>query len=134
MFLTSPYIDQTSLLKNSFQGISPTKFIRKLLNVRSPWALKFTEITALVPFSTATDVSTQNWGREPVMRCQEGIRFTRVKTEETERSESDSSRPVRMYPFTQLTQNWTGTDRRYPWVGEKPTTSQNKPQKAPRVF
>jgi hypothetical protein len=41
-------------LKNSSQGISPTKFVRKLLNVRSPEALKFTEITALVPFSTAT--------------------------------------------------------------------------------
>jgi hypothetical protein len=38
------------LLKNSFQGISRTKFVRKLLNVGSPWALKFTEITALVPF------------------------------------------------------------------------------------
>jgi hypothetical protein len=24
------------LLKNSFQGISPTKFFRKLLNLRSP--------------------------------------------------------------------------------------------------
>jgi hypothetical protein len=38
------------LLERSFQGISPTKFVRKLLNVHSPWALKFTEITALVPF------------------------------------------------------------------------------------
>jgi hypothetical protein len=44
------------LLKNSFQGISPTKFVRKLLNVRSPWALKFTETTALVPFSSATGI------------------------------------------------------------------------------
>jgi hypothetical protein len=52
--------NQAWLLKNSFQGISPTKFVRKLLNVRSPWALKFTEITALVPFSTATGVSTHN--------------------------------------------------------------------------
>jgi hypothetical protein len=42
------------LLKNSFQGISTTKFLRKLLNVRLPQTLKFTEITALVPFSTAT--------------------------------------------------------------------------------
>jgi hypothetical protein len=45
-------------LKNSFQGISPAKFVRKLLNVRSPWTLKFIEITALVPFSTATPVYT----------------------------------------------------------------------------
>jgi hypothetical protein len=43
-----------TLLKNSFYGISRTKFVRKLLNVRSPWTLKFVEITALVPFSTAT--------------------------------------------------------------------------------
>jgi len=42
------------LLKNSFQGISRTKFVRKLLNVRSLEGLKFTEITALVPFSTPT--------------------------------------------------------------------------------
>jgi hypothetical protein len=40
------------LLKNSFWGISPGKFVRKLLNVRPPQTLKFTEITALVPFST----------------------------------------------------------------------------------
>jgi hypothetical protein len=32
------------------------KFVRKLLNVRSPQALKIVEITALVPFSTATPV------------------------------------------------------------------------------
>jgi len=42
------------LLKNSFLAFSITKFARKLLNVRSPQALKFTEITALVPFSTPT--------------------------------------------------------------------------------
>jgi len=42
------------VLKNSFRGISRTKFARKSLNLRLPWALKFTEITALVPFSTAT--------------------------------------------------------------------------------
>jgi hypothetical protein len=47
-----------TLLKNSFQGIPTSKFVRKLLNVRSPWTLKFVEITALVPFSTATGVST----------------------------------------------------------------------------
>jgi hypothetical protein len=41
-------------LKNSSRAISTTKFVRKLLNVRSPQALKFPEITALVPFSTAT--------------------------------------------------------------------------------
>jgi len=42
------------VLKNSFRGISRTKFARKLLNLRLPQALKFTQITALVPFSTAT--------------------------------------------------------------------------------
>jgi hypothetical protein len=42
------------LLKNSFQGISATKFVPKLLNVRSQKTLEFAEITALVPFSTAT--------------------------------------------------------------------------------
>ena len=42
------------MLKNSFRGISRTKFARKLLNLRLPQALKFTQITALVPFSTAT--------------------------------------------------------------------------------
>jgi hypothetical protein len=36
MFLTSPYIDQAWLLKNSFQGISTTKFVCRLLNVRLP--------------------------------------------------------------------------------------------------
>jgi hypothetical protein len=35
-------------------NISTAKFVRKLLNVRLPSTLKFTEITALVPFSTAT--------------------------------------------------------------------------------
>jgi hypothetical protein len=48
------------VLKNSFQGTSRTKFVRKLLNLRSPWALKSTEITALVPFSTATGDFTHN--------------------------------------------------------------------------
>ena len=38
------------MLKNSFRGISRTKFARKLLNLRLPQALKFTQITALVPF------------------------------------------------------------------------------------
>jgi hypothetical protein len=42
------------LLKNSFQGISRAKFVRKLLNIRSPQARKLAEITALVPFSSAT--------------------------------------------------------------------------------
>jgi hypothetical protein len=42
------------VLKNSFQGISPAKFVRKLLNVRSPQTRKFAEITGLVPFSTPT--------------------------------------------------------------------------------
>src|SRR5438309_11673093 len=45
------------VLKNSFQGISITKFVRKLLNVRSPQTLEFAEITALVPFSTPTAIS-----------------------------------------------------------------------------
>jgi hypothetical protein len=44
-------------LKNSFRGVSATKFVRKLLNVRSPKTLEFVEITALVPFSTPTGVS-----------------------------------------------------------------------------
>jgi len=48
-------------LKNSFQGISITKFVRKLLNVRSPQTLEFAEITALVPFSTPTRHFTSNW-------------------------------------------------------------------------
>jgi hypothetical protein len=42
------------VLKNSFQGISPVKFLRKLLNISSPQAWKFAEITGLVPFSTVT--------------------------------------------------------------------------------
>jgi hypothetical protein len=50
---------QAWLLKNSFYGISRVKFVRKLLNVRSLQALKFAEITGLVPFSTATDRYTQ---------------------------------------------------------------------------
>jgi hypothetical protein len=50
-------------LKNSFQGISPAKFVRKLLNVRSPQAREFAEITGLVPFSTATGDYTQNPGQ-----------------------------------------------------------------------
>src|SRR5437764_12128543 len=40
--------------KTLFWHFSITKFARKLLNVRSRQALKFTEITALVPFSTPT--------------------------------------------------------------------------------
>jgi hypothetical protein len=47
------------VLKNSFRGISRTKFARKSLNLRLPLALKFTEITALVPFSTATPVGVE---------------------------------------------------------------------------
>jgi hypothetical protein len=42
-----------TLLKNSFRGISRMKFARKLLNLRLPQWLKFTEITALVPFSNS---------------------------------------------------------------------------------
>jgi len=52
--------NQACLLKNSFQGISTTKFACKLLNVRLPQTLKFAEITALVPFSTATGHCAQN--------------------------------------------------------------------------
>jgi hypothetical protein len=47
-------------LKNSFQGISPVKFLRNLLNISSPQAWKFAEITGLVPFLTATGDFTQN--------------------------------------------------------------------------
>jgi hypothetical protein len=36
------------------------KVLRKLLNVRSGRAIKFAEITALVPFSTATGVCTNH--------------------------------------------------------------------------
>jgi len=53
------------VLKNSFRGISRTKFARKLLNLRLPQALKFTEITALVPFSTATGNSDNFAGASP---------------------------------------------------------------------
>jgi hypothetical protein len=37
-------------VENSFQAISSPEVARKLLNVRSPQALKFAEITGLVPF------------------------------------------------------------------------------------
>jgi hypothetical protein len=46
------------VLKNAFQGISTTKFVRKLLNIRSPQTPEFAEITALVPFSTPTGLYT----------------------------------------------------------------------------
>jgi hypothetical protein len=48
---------QAWVLKNSFQGISTTKFARKLLNVRSPQTLDFAEITALVPFQQPQAIS-----------------------------------------------------------------------------
>jgi hypothetical protein len=51
---------QAWVLKNSFRGISRTKFARKLLKLRLPQALKFTQITALVPFSTATGDSAHH--------------------------------------------------------------------------
>jgi hypothetical protein len=41
-------------LRNSFLGISAIKFVRNLLIIGSPQALKFAEITGLVPFSTTT--------------------------------------------------------------------------------
>jgi hypothetical protein len=44
----------------------------------------------------------------PIMMCPKGIRFTRVKTEETERSESAGSRLTRRYPFTRLSQSCGG--------------------------
>jgi hypothetical protein len=48
-------VGETSLgVEKLFSRISRTKFARKLLNLRRPQALKFSEITALVPFSTAT--------------------------------------------------------------------------------
>jgi hypothetical protein len=53
-------INHVGVLKNSFQGVSTAKLVCKLLNVRSPQAMKFTEITALVPFSTATHDGTHN--------------------------------------------------------------------------
>jgi hypothetical protein len=56
------------VLKNSFGGISTTNFVCKLLKVRLPWTLKFTEITALVPFSTPTGDSAHelDWvGSDP---------------------------------------------------------------------
>jgi len=46
------------MLKNSFSGNFNKKVVRKLLNARWPQTLKFTEITALVPFSTPTGVYT----------------------------------------------------------------------------
>jgi len=52
------------VLKNSFRGISPAKLVRKFLNVRSPWALKFTEITALVPFFNSHACLQQSSGFE----------------------------------------------------------------------
>ena len=52
-------------MKNSFRGISPAEFARKLLNVRSPETLKFTEISALVPFSTATGDYLRGAGSVP---------------------------------------------------------------------
>ena len=51
---------QAWLLKNSFQSVSTTNFVRKLLSLHSLEGLKFTEITALVPFSTATGDYTHN--------------------------------------------------------------------------
>jgi len=65
--------------------------------------------------------------------CPKGIPFTRVKTEETERSESEGCRLARSYPFTQLRQSCSGLAGDIHGVGDGPTTSQNKPQKAPRV-
>jgi hypothetical protein len=53
------------VLKNSLQEISTAKFVRKLLNIRSPWTLKFTEITALVPFQQPQAIAL----RTPSMRA-----------------------------------------------------------------
>jgi hypothetical protein len=58
-------------LKNSFQGISTTKFVRKLLNVRSLEGPKFTEITALVPLSTPTGDYTNRELASPSLRAEQ---------------------------------------------------------------
>jgi hypothetical protein len=55
--------NQAWVLKNSFQEISPVKFVRKLLNIRSPQLWKFAEITALVPFSTPAGVYAHDMER-----------------------------------------------------------------------
>src|SRR2546428_9652210 len=62
IFLTSPLIEQAWLLKNSFQRFQLQKFVCKLLIVRLLRALQFAEITALVPFSTATGDSAHRPG------------------------------------------------------------------------
>jgi hypothetical protein len=54
MFLTSPFIEQAWVLKNSFSRNLDKKVVRKSLNVRWPQTLKLAEITDLVPFSTPT--------------------------------------------------------------------------------
>jgi hypothetical protein len=56
---------QAWLLKNSFEGISTTKFIRKLLNVRPRQTLEFAKTTASVPFSTATGNTHRRLRSEP---------------------------------------------------------------------
>src|SRR5205814_5041790 len=48
------------VLKNSFQGISITKFVRKLLNVRSPQTLEFAEILLWFLFQHPRDLSPVN--------------------------------------------------------------------------
>jgi hypothetical protein len=48
------------LLKNSFWSFVCEELARKLLNVSRPQKLKFIEITALIPFSTATPHYTNN--------------------------------------------------------------------------
>jgi hypothetical protein len=56
VYSTNPdcWCNREWLLKNSFQRFQLQKFVCKLLIVRLLRALKFAEITALVPFSTAT--------------------------------------------------------------------------------
>jgi hypothetical protein len=45
------------VLKNSFRGSFARNFVCKLLNVRSPKTLRFSKITALVPFQQPRDFS-----------------------------------------------------------------------------
>jgi len=52
--------DRGRVLKNSFRGTFTRNFVCELLNVRSPTTLRFSKITALVPFSTATLDYTHN--------------------------------------------------------------------------
>jgi hypothetical protein len=59
------------LLKNSFQRVlmfRESKFVCKLLIVRSPQALKVDKITSLAPFSTATPVNSKGTKKVDIAR------------------------------------------------------------------